>query len=117
MLDELLFDRRATLDNLDQDIDLLRLVARTFIDDMPRLFEELRAALSRGDAPVAARACHSLKGSAANFGAAGLVRFVRAMEQDCRAGNLAGAAAQVDDAERLTAGLVAELRRELSGPD
>ncbi|WP_169201338.1 Hpt domain-containing protein [Aromatoleum bremense] len=111
-----MFDRRATLDNLGQDLALMRLMAQTFIDDIPRMFAELRAALSCGDGPAAVRASHSLKGSAANFGAAPLVGWVGGMERDCRAGDLAGASARTDEAARLTAVLVAELWAELSGP-
>jgi len=116
MANEPLFDRGATLDNLGQDLDLMRLMAQTFIDDVPRMFAELRTELSRGDAAAAVRASHNLKGSVANFGAAPLVGLVRALELDCRAAELAEVAARVDEAERLAADLVAELRREVSGP-
>lgn len=108
-----LFDRRAMLDNLDQDVELLQLLARTFLDDVPRLLADLHTTLARGDAPAAVHASHSLKGSVANFGAAELVRVVQALERCCRAGDLAGAAATVGDTERLVAALVTELEDEL----
>lgn len=116
MPNEPLFDRRALLDNLGEDVELLQLMVRTFVDDTPRLIAELRGALAQGDAPAAVRASHNVKGSAANFGAAPLVRVVSAMEQTCRAGNLATAAASLAEAERLIAALVGELRQELPGP-
>jgi len=116
MPNEPLFDRHALLDNLGEDVELMQLMARTFVDDTPRLFAELRNALARGDAPGAVRASHNVKGSAANFGAAPLVGVVSAMEQACRAGRLATATASLAEAERLVAALVAELRQELRGP-
>lgn len=109
-----LFDRRGTLDNLDQDVELVRLMAQTLIDDTPRMFAELRSELARGDAPAAVRAAHNLKGSVANFGAAPLVAAIRAIEFDCRGGELVGAAARIDDVERLAAVLLDELGREVS---
>jgi histidine phosphotransfer protein HptB len=114
MPDEPLFDRSALLENLDNDLDLLRLMAKTFVDDVPRLLTELRTALRTGDAPAAARASHNLKGSAANFGAARLVAHLVAMEQTCRRGELAQAGAAAKDAERLVAALAVELRREFA---
>lgn len=116
MPNEPLFDRRALLDNLGEDVELLQLMARTFVDDTPRLIAELRNALAHDDAPAAVRASHNVKGSAANFGAEPLVSVVSAMEQACRAGNVATAVASLAEAERLIATLVAELRRELHGP-
>ncbi|HJV28208.1 MAG TPA: Hpt domain-containing protein [Aromatoleum sp.] len=114
MPDEPLFDRSALLENLDHDLELLRLMAKTFVDDVPRLLTELRAALRAGDAPEAARASHNIKGSAANFGAARLVEQVVAMEQACRCGELAKASAAAKDAERLIVTLAVELRREFT---
>jgi HPt (histidine-containing phosphotransfer) domain-containing protein len=111
-----LFDRAAMLDNLGDDVELLQLMARTFIDDVPRMFAELRSALAGGDAPALVRASHNLKGSAANFGAAPLVACMVALEGTGRAGDLGSARAGIDDAARLTAVLVAELRRELPAP-
>jgi len=116
MMNEPLFDRDALLDNLGQDLEIMQLIARTFVDDTPRLFAELRSALARGDAPGAVRASHNIKGSAANFGAAPLVGVVIALERACRAGDLATASASVEEAERLVAVLVAELCQELLNP-
>ncbi|NMG74937.1 Hpt domain-containing protein [Aromatoleum diolicum] len=116
MSNEPLFDRRALLDNLGEDVELMQVMAQTFVDDTPRLISELRDALARGDAPDAVRASHSVKGSAANFGAAPLIGVVGAMEQACRAGNLATASGSLTEAERLITALVVELRQELHAP-
>lgn len=110
MSSERLFDLHSTLDNLGNDVEILRVVAATFVEDAPRLFAELRTALADRDVPMVVRAGHSLKGSAQNFGAAELIRTVGALEEASRTNDFESAAGLLDEVERLLARLRAELQ-------
>jgi len=107
---EPLFDRRATLDNLGDDVEILRVVAATCIDDAPRLLADLRAALGECDVSRVIRAGHSLKGSAQNFGAAALIRAVGALEKASRMDDFQSAVGRLNEVDRLLAQLRAELQ-------
>ncbi|NMF90344.1 Hpt domain-containing protein [Aromatoleum petrolei] len=110
MNSEQLFDLRSTLDNLDNDVEILRLVSATFVADAPRLLAELRSALTDRNLSMVVRAGHSLKGSAQNFGAAELIRAVGALEEASRTHDFESAAGLLGEVERLLARLSAELR-------
>lgn len=105
-----LFEREEVLANLDGDLELLQLLAATFIADAPRLVDEMNRAIRTGDAEAAARACHNTKGSVANFGAGELVTELKEMERVCRAGALDEAAATLRQIDMAIQRLVAELR-------
>lgn len=107
---EPLFDLRATLDNLDNDVEILQAIAATFVADAPRLLADLRTALADHDVTAVIRAGHSLKGSAENFGAAALIRAVKALEDASRTEDFPSAAAWLGEVDRLLAQLCAELR-------
>lgn len=107
---EPLFDRRSMLDNLDNDVEILRVVAATFLEDAPSLLADLRSAVADQDAPAVIRAGHSLRGSAENFGAAALIRAVKALEDASRTGDFLSAVGQLDAVDRFLARLRAELQ-------
>ncbi|AKU12838.1 two-component hybrid histidine kinase [Azoarcus sp. CIB] len=110
MKSEPLFDLRSTLDNLGNDVEILRVVAATFVEDAPRLLADLRTALADRDVPMVIRAGHSLKGSAENFGAAALIRAVGALEEAARTNDYTSAIGRLDEVDRLLARLRAELQ-------
>jgi CheY-like chemotaxis protein len=62
-------DWPAALAAVDGDRELLREVAQAFLEECPRLLDELQYALNGGDAAVVRRAAHTLKGGASTFGA------------------------------------------------
>lgn len=107
---EPLFDLRATLDNLDNDAEILRVIAATFVNNAPQLLADLRTALAEHDVTAVIRAGHSLKGSAENFGAAALIRAVKTLEDTSRTGDFVSAAAWLGEVDRLLAQLCAELQ-------
>ncbi|MBD5800836.1 Hpt domain protein [Azoarcus sp. Aa7] len=107
---EPLFDLRSTLDNLGNDVEILRVVAATFVEDAPRLLADLRTALADRDVSMVIRAGHSLKGSAENFGAAALIRTVEALEEASRADDFKSAVGRLGEIDRLLARLCAELQ-------
>ncbi len=59
----------VALERLGGDEELLREVARLFLDEYPGLLVEIRDAVAVRDADALQRAAHSLKGSVSNFGA------------------------------------------------
>ena len=83
-----LIDRAGALSRMGNDLELLQDMAAMFIRDVPRLLTTLRDALAIGDADEAARAAHSIKGLAANFGAAPCVAAALAIESPAKAGQL-----------------------------
>lgn len=65
-----------------------------FLHDTPLRLKELADATAAGDAVTATRAAHSIKGSAGNFGAAGLSRLAFESESAAKAGRLDEVAAK-----------------------
>ena len=59
----------VALERLGGDEELLREVARLFLDEYPALLVEIREAVAARDANALQRAAHTLKGSVSNFGA------------------------------------------------
>ncbi|HUL94819.1 MAG TPA: Hpt domain-containing protein [Usitatibacter sp.] len=55
-------------------------LARTFLEEAPRMIEQMNAALAAGDAETFRRAAHSLKSNSATFGALGLAKSSRELE-------------------------------------
>jgi len=71
LTDDNSFDLDASLDRLGGDDELLKEISETFLEDAPRQFAEIaRAAAEHAEDTY--RLCHTLKGSAANVGAADL---------------------------------------------
>ena len=62
------------------DAELLREIAVLFLEDYPRVLDELRNAIARQDFRTVERTAHGLKGSVSNFGAAAAVEAARAIE-------------------------------------
>ena len=60
----------------------------TFLEDGPRMLEELRASLAANDAETFRRAAHSLKTNAATFGATELAELSKALEMLGRSNNM-----------------------------
>ena len=73
---------RATFDELKQisGVEFIDELIDTFLDDAPRMFEELTSALRSGDADSFRRAAHSLKSNAATFGASQLAELAKELE-------------------------------------
>ena len=85
-----------TVDRLRESVgqEFLGELVGTFLDDAPAQLEMLRGAVERGDAEVARRAAHTLKGNGATFGANGFSDLCRALEEQAKSGEL-GAADQL----------------------
>jgi PAS domain S-box-containing protein len=84
-------DRGAVLSHVAGDVELLRTLVDLFVESCPEQMEALRQAIARGDAALARRLAHTLKGAVANFGAADAVAAASELEHMAAAGDLTGA--------------------------
>ena len=91
----------VALERLGGDEELLREVARLFLDEYPALMVEIREAVAARDADALQRAAHSLKGSVSNFGADAAYNAALVLEMMGRSRDLAQAErglAELDEA-------------------
>jgi two-component system, sensor histidine kinase and response regulator len=84
------FDTEQALESVDGDFDLLREVVAAFSESYPKTMEEIRNAITRGNANELNRAAHSLKGSVANFGAGQVMETAFKLEIMGKNNNLSG---------------------------
>ena len=75
------FDQEAALEMMGGDQDLLKELARMFIDNSPQTLGELNAALVAGDREVLKRSAHTLKGLFATFACSQGEAIARELEQ------------------------------------
>jgi two-component system sensor histidine kinase/response regulator len=109
------FDEATLLECVEGDTELLREVVELFLEDSPRLLDEVRTAVEAGDASVLKRAAHTLKGAASNFGAAAVVTAALELETMGRTDDLTGAGPARDRLEvalRALTDALAPLSRE-----
>jgi signal transduction histidine kinase/DNA-binding response OmpR family regulator len=92
-------DREEIEERVGGDTKLLRELIDLFFADCPRMWQNVRDALSLGDAVKLSRAAHTLKGSVGVFGAKSAREAAEHVEQLARAGNLAQAAEAVTQLE------------------
>jgi HPt (histidine-containing phosphotransfer) domain-containing protein len=85
-------DERAALARAGGDRKLLRELGQIFLTDLPNRLLELRTAVASAEPDTVRATAHTLKGSAAMFGAAGAVSAALTLETLGRLGNLGGAA-------------------------
>jgi HPt (histidine-containing phosphotransfer) domain-containing protein len=102
-------DLAAALERIGGDPVLLAEIARLFLREYPELLAQIHAAHRAGDAQQLERAAHSLKGSAANFGARAVVENAYAVERLGKAGELAAAADAIAQLENELARVRPEL--------
>jgi HPt (histidine-containing phosphotransfer) domain-containing protein len=104
---------RQTLDELRDsiggDVEFLAELVDEFVADAPRQIASLRAAATTGDAVVARRAAHTLKGTSRTFGAAALAALCQEAEAAAGRGDLAVVVAGVDAIEAEWARVRADL--------
>jgi signal transduction histidine kinase/CheY-like chemotaxis protein/HPt (histidine-containing phosphotransfer) domain-containing protein len=75
------FDETAAIASLGGDRALFDEIARMFLDDAPRLREQIRGTIWRRDAKALRRAAHTLKGAAIHFAAPGIIAAAESLEQ------------------------------------
>lgn len=91
------FDRLKVLENLGGDEELLAEIAGLFVSAWPETHAKLYSSLATADAGSLRAAAHALKGAVANFCADDAVQAAKRLEMTSKTGDLAGAAAQLDE--------------------
>ncbi|MDB5602234.1 MAG: domain S-box protein [Xanthobacteraceae bacterium] len=95
---------RQVLDSL-RDVEragapgLVKKITDLFLEDTPRQLTDLRESVQRSDSVGLAKTAHTLKGSAANLGARGMVRICAELEALGRDGDISIAPSLVADLE------------------
>jgi len=102
-------DRELALSRVGGDAELLNEIAVLFLEDYPKLLDELRTAAARGDAKIVERTAHSLKGSVSNFGASAAVDAAGTLESMGRSRELSNVQAGVRALEQALEALRPEL--------
>lgn len=114
------FDARALatlLEIIGGDRAALAELIGSFLDEGPDLMARIEGAARDGDAEALRRAAHTMKSSAADFGAVELSRLCHAMEALGRAGRTDGALALSSEAAVSYQAAAAALRDHLNGQD
>ncbi len=102
-------DRELALSRVGGDVELLKEIADLFLEEYPKVLDELRTAIARGDAKDLERTAHGLKGSVSNFGARTAVEAARTLESMGRAQQLAEVGQVIHTLELALAALRPEL--------
>ncbi|MDQ5909219.1 MAG: hypothetical protein QG599_1314 [Pseudomonadota bacterium] len=82
------WDQAAMRELLIGDEELMRVVTKRFLSDVPEQIEVLRGCLETGDAVGAERQAHTIKGASANVGGERLRMAAFAIEKAVRSGDL-----------------------------
>jgi PAS domain S-box-containing protein len=94
------FDEQELLRRLTGDRALGQTVVSGFLEDIPQQVAVLKQRLGEGDAPLAGRQAHAIKGAAATVGAHALREVAFAIEQAGKAGELELATELADQLEK-----------------
>jgi HPt (histidine-containing phosphotransfer) domain-containing protein len=87
---ELVVERKALLESLDNDTQLLKEVIDIFLADCPGKLAELRSAVTTRNLGQIASASHLLRGSLGTFGAKTAVEAAQKLESMGRQGKVEG---------------------------
>jgi PAS domain S-box-containing protein len=80
-------DEALLMSRVDGDLELLKDLVDLFLEDCPRLLDEIRVALDQKDAGTTERGAHSLKGSTGNLAAKLASEAALKLESVARAGD------------------------------
>jgi HPt (histidine-containing phosphotransfer) domain-containing protein len=95
---------------LGGDEELARQLITLFIQECPRMMEQVRESVQQGTPDLVRRAAHAFKGSVSNFIAEGPTATAYALESIGRDGRTADAAAVLARLEREVEILMSQLR-------
>ena len=95
----------------DGDRDFLLEMINTYLEDAPKLLEDMRAAIITENAAALRMAAHSLKSNSAEFGAVQLTDVARELEMMGKSETLNGAHEKLRLAEQVYARVVAALEK------
>ena len=83
-----LFDYDAMSERLMHDQDLIRIIADTFLADMPQQISELKAIIQTGNAEKTGAQAHKIKGAASNVGGMVLSELALTIEKAGKSGDM-----------------------------
>jgi PAS domain S-box-containing protein len=83
-----IFDRAVLLNRVNGDEEIVTEVMEVFLENVPQQILFLQEAIANGDGVLAVRQAHSIKGAAANVGAAALQEVACQMEETAKGGQL-----------------------------
>ncbi|MCD6288824.1 MAG: response regulator, partial [Candidatus Hydrogenedentes bacterium] len=92
------FDRAALLERVADDEELMREILNVFMQDVPRLIDDVKNAIKEGNPESVRRGAHTLKGASGSAGATALQRLAKKIED-------AGADDNIERATRLAESL------------
>ena len=104
-----------TGDGSPEEVELVRRIARSFLDRAPAMIEDLDRALAERDDDLGHRMAHSLKGAAAYLGAARVAEVCQLIEDLAEQGRHEQARVERDRLGPVLAGACAELAGYLGG--
>ena len=90
--------------------DFIHELVDTFLDDSPRLVEQMKSALQSNDADSFRRAAHSLKSNSATFGAMRLAGMAKELEMLGKEHRLSEAGSRIPPLEQALGAVCAELQ-------
>ncbi len=99
------------------DEELLRDIISTFLDEIPRIMQTIRASIDVGDTTELQRAVHTLKGSLGHFGAHDAYQVANQLETQVRDGDMSGAVDSMPALEQAMAQLTPLLLDYVSASD
>ncbi|MEN6520399.1 MAG: response regulator [Armatimonadota bacterium] len=105
-----IMDVEAIMERVGGDEDLLSEITDLFLNDYPKLMNELKNAIDQADNKSIERTAHTLKGSVGNFTTGETYEAALVVEQIGCAGNMTG----VDEAYRHLANSLERLKSALS---
>lgn len=112
-----ILDLPATRKRLRGNQQLLRSLADIYFEDVPRILDQIHAAIAADRADRVWVAAYAIKSLAANFGAAEVVEVALELEQSGKEGNLEEARMIVPRLEAAIEALDEALQRELDDPE
>jgi HPt (histidine-containing phosphotransfer) domain-containing protein len=74
------FDRTATLQRVDGDVDLLKDIAEAFIAEGPKWISQMRTAFDSENWPLLRRVAHTYKGAVSTFSISDIADLAGALE-------------------------------------
>ncbi len=103
------FDASLALERVDDDKELLLEIAGLFLEDVPRMLQELRRASADLDTKAIEHSAHSIKGSVGNVGGLAAHEAALRLEEQVKVGCDEEIAGSVDrlihEVDRLTVAL------------
>ena len=103
-------DADSLLDRLDGNTQLLSELVHAFLEDAPRLLQELRQAVLRRQTPQIAAIAHTINGMVSNFEAGQCRDAALRLERTCQEGVLDGVEQLTSDLEQAVNRLAETLR-------